>query len=67
MITIYLNGEKREISADTDLVALLELFSLPVQRVAIDVNAEVVKRSDWPKTKVHDGDRLEIVHFVGGG
>jgi thiamine biosynthesis protein ThiS len=36
-------------------------------RVAIELNREIVPRNQWPLTPLHDGDRLEIVHFVGGG
>jgi len=36
-------------------------------RVAIELNREIVPREQWPETPLHDGDRLEIVHFVGGG
>ena len=67
MITIYLNGEAREIPAETDLVQLLEVFSLPSKRIAIELNNNVIRRSDWPATIIHEGDKLEVVHFVGGG
>ena len=67
MIIIYLNGEARNIPAETDLVRLLEVFSLPSKRVAIELNKKVIRRSDWPSTQVREGDNLEVVHFVGGG
>lgn len=67
MITIYLNGEPREIPFETDLVGVLDAFSLPTQRIAIELNENVVRRPDWPITRVREGDRLEVVHFVGGG
>ena len=67
MITIYLNGEKREIPPELDLVRLLELFSLPSQRIAIELNNTVVRRTDWPQSILREGDKLEVVHFVGGG
>ena len=67
MITIYLNGEKREIPPELDLIRLLELFSLPSQRIAIELNNTVVRRTDWPQSILHEGDKLEVVHFVGGG
>lgn len=66
-IKILLNGEIREVSGGIDLDQLLELFSLPKQRVAIELNSNVVRRADWPMTQVANGDRLEVVHFVGGG
>ena len=67
MITIYLNGEKRKIPPELDLVRLLELFSLPSQRIAIELNNTVVRRTDWPQSILLEGDKLEVVHFVGGG
>ena len=66
-ITIFLNGEPREIPADFDLIRLLKLFSLPSQRIAIELNNAVVRRVDWPQSILRDGDKLEVVHFVGGG
>ncbi len=67
MITIYLNGEAREIPLETDLVHLLEVFSLPSKRIAIELNKNVIRHADWPVTRVREGDKLEVVHFVGGG
>ncbi len=66
-IKISLNGEAREAPRGIGLDHLLELFSLPSQRVAIELNKNVIRRADWPKTDLSDGDRIEVVHFVGGG
>lgn len=66
-INILLNGERREVPAAVDLDKLVELFSLPKQRVAIELNNAVVRRIDWPKTIIGDNDKIEVVHFVGGG
>jgi len=46
---------------------LITALDLPVARIAIELNREVVRRSDWGSTMLNDGDRIEIVHFVGGG
>lgn len=67
MISITLNGEKRQLNEEIDLESLVDLFSLPRKRVAVEVNQAVVRRADWTETTVKDGDELEIVHFVGGG
>ncbi len=64
---VFVNGESREVSGEVSLDALLEIFSLPRQRIAIEKNKEVVRRKDWETTRVNDGDKIEIVHFVGGG
>lgn len=66
-IHIILNGERREIAGTITIDQILELFSLPKQRIAVELNNAVLRRKDWPITKAHDGDKLEIVHFVGGG
>lgn len=64
---ISVNGEIRELEEEVSLNRLLELFSLPSQRVAIELNREVVRKKDWANVIVKDADRIEIVHFVGGG
>ena len=64
---MVINGEAREVPEGVRLDHLLELFSLPAKRVAVEVNKTVVRKVDWPVIKISDGDRIEIVHFVGGG
>ena len=66
-MNVTVNGEIKELEAEVSLNRLLELFSLPQQRVAIELNREVVRRQDWETTIVHDDDKIEVVHFVGGG
>ena len=56
-------GVPKEIKLDE----LLEFFSLPRKRVAIELNNSVVSRADWPETVIIEGDKIEVVHFVGGG
>ena len=62
-----MNGEARELSGPTSLAELITQLDLPATRVAVELNRTVVRRNDWPTTTMQDGDRLEIVHFVGGG
>ena len=64
---ITINGEIKELESEVNLNRLLELFSLPSQRIAVELNREVIRRKDWGDTLVKDADRIEIVHFVGGG
>lgn len=64
---IFINGETKEISGEINVSGLLEHFSLPSERIAIELNREVVRKKDWGNIKVSDGDKLEIIHFVGGG
>jgi thiazole synthase len=65
-MNLTINGENQVSSAET-LGALVEVLGMKPDRVAIELNREIVPRDQWPQTPLHDGDRLEIVHFVGGG
>lgn len=67
MMNIYLNGERREVPENLNLAALLEWLKLPADRVAVERNREIAPRSAWAATLVQPDDRLEVVHFVGGG
>lgn len=64
---IEVNGEQREVPAAISLKGLVEHLSLPAERLAVELNRKVVRRADWQNTTLSEGDRLEIVHFVGGG
>ncbi len=65
-MNLTINGESQACSAET-LAALVEQLGMKPDRVAIELNREIVPRDKWPQTTLHDADRLEIVHFVGGG
>lgn len=64
---VYVNGESREIQGTPSLAELITELNLPAARIAVEVNREVVRRSDWVNTVLRDEDKIEIVHFVGGG
>ena len=64
---VYLNGEAREFSSPVTLAQLITELDLPPSRIAVELNREVVRRNDWDATELRDDDRIEIVHFVGGG
>lgn len=64
---IQINGETREFAGSLNLAALLDQQDMKADRVAVELNHEIVRREQWPQTILKDGDRLEIVHFVGGG
>ena len=68
---IHLNGEERAIadqpSGSYTLAQLVESLSMKPDRVAVELNREIAPRDRWSRTELKDGDRLEIVHFVGGG
>ena len=61
-----INAEERDLAACT-LDALIEELGMKGDRVAVELNREIVPRTHWSATALKDGDRLEIVHFVGGG
>ena len=67
VIQIMFNGEAREVPAGLGVSGLVLHLGLPVDRVAIERNLEVLPRSLWISTVVQPGDRYEIVHLVGGG
>lgn len=66
-MTIFINGEARELEGVSTLAGLLDALDLPKQRVAIELNKHVVRKQDWDSTEVSDNDMVEVVHFVGGG
>lgn len=66
-MTIFINGEARDLEGVSTLAALLEALDLPRQRVAIELNQQVIRKQDWKSTDLNENDRVEVVHFVGGG
>jgi len=66
-LRVQVNGEVREVSDQLKLSELVSELSLTPERVAIELNKRVVRRNQWAATMLADGDRIEIVHFVGGG
>lgn len=66
-MSIYLNGEPREVPDGITLAGLVDWMKLAADRVAVERNLEIVPRSQWGETRLNAGDRLEVVNFVGGG
>ena len=64
---VFVNGDERDFDTESSLLDLITQLDLPVARIAIELNREVVRRNDWGSTILQDDDRIEIVHFVGGG
>jgi sulfur carrier protein len=64
---LQLNGELRDLPDGLTLATLVEQLGMKADRVAVELNLEIVPRTNWPDTHLKDGDKLEIVHFVGGG
>jgi sulfur carrier protein len=67
---LTINGRDREfagLETDSRLHHVVELLQLKADRVAVERNGEIVPRAQWVDTRVQDGDKLEVVQFVGGG
>ena len=64
---LTVNGEERTFEAISDVAGLIRLLGLDPRKVAIERNLEIVPRSTFADARLSDGDRLEIVQFVGGG
>ena len=67
LMRVFVNGDEKDFRTDISLAELITDLDLPVARIAIELNREVVRRSDWGSTMLKDEDKIEIVHFVGGG
>lgn len=64
---IQVNGEPREVKENISLPELVASLGLKPEQVAIEINQSVVRRRDWESTRLQESDKVEIVHFVGGG
>ncbi|MDB5429348.1 MAG: thiS [Caulobacter sp.] len=64
---LTINGEERTFEALSDVAALVGALGLDLRKVAVERNLEIVPRSVYAQTALCDGDRIEIVHFIGGG
>jgi sulfur carrier protein len=66
-VKLTINGEPRELPEDTTVLGLLEALKISPQRVAVEVNAQLVRRARHGEHRLQDGDTIEVVTFVGGG
>lgn len=67
---LQINGEERDFSdapVPFTLAALVVTLGMKSDRVAVELNRDIVPRDRWDETRLNEGDRLEVVHFVGGG
>jgi len=64
---LIINGEPREFSDSLTLSGLMDQLGMRGDRLAVELNRDIVPRQRWAETLLRDRDRLEIVHFVGGG
>jgi thiamine biosynthesis protein ThiS len=66
-MTVRINGEARQVPDSLDVAGLVALLGMKPDRVAVELNREIVPRAAWQGRALRDGDELEVVHFVGGG
>src|ERR1700741_5596196 len=64
---VVINGDDHQVDGPITLSGLVERLGMKADRVAVELNLDIVPRDRWIETQLADGDRLEIVHFVGGG
>lgn len=64
---LMINGEAREVAGEPTVAGLLSQLGLDARKIAVERNLEIVRRAAFETTQLADGDRLEIVHFIGGG
>jgi sulfur carrier protein len=66
-MNLTVNGEPRTLDGVADVAALVAVLGLDGRKVAVERNLEIVPRSAYGRTALAEGDRIEIVHFIGGG
>lgn len=64
---LTINGQEREFSSKLTLSELIQQLGMKPERVAVELNRQIAPRDRWSAIELQDADRLEIVHFVGGG
>jgi thiamine biosynthesis protein ThiS len=66
-LRIHVNGEPLEVEENISLPELITVLQLKAEQIAVELNHQVVRRTQWEGTSLKAGDKIEIVHFVGGG
>lgn len=64
---VYLNGKQMEYTQDKSVQAFLEEEGFTIARIAVELNGEILPKTQYGETILQQGDKLEVVHFVGGG
>ena len=64
---IQVNGESRQVHEEMNVTGLLQDLQLNVERVAVEINLEILERLDFDARTLKEGDRVEIMSFIGGG
>jgi thiamine biosynthesis protein ThiS len=64
---LHINGEEHDFPGGLTVASLVAQLGMKPDRVAVELNLEIVPRTQWDTTALNHGDKLEVVHFVGGG
>ncbi len=67
MIEVIVNGKRQELAREVNVAELLKLLDIEGERIAIEINEDVIRKRDWHNVKITTKDKIEIIHFVGGG
>jgi len=66
-LTVIVNGNPADVGEGSAISDILRSLGLNADRVAVELNQKIIRRAEWGSTRISEGDRVEIVHFVGGG
>ena len=66
-IKIKINGKIKSINQDSSLSVVLKILKIPLNKVAIELNEEIIDKKKINKIKLNKNDKIEVVHFIGGG
>ena len=66
-MTVVVNGRERAVASGSCISDLIAALELKAERLAVELNQKIIRRADWDSTSLSEGDRVEVVHFVGGG
>ena len=66
-IQIYINGKKKNINISSNIINILEEYSLKNKLIAVEINQEVIPKSNYKTKKINKNDRIEILELIGGG
>jgi len=67
LVEVMVNGERRQIPSHQSVAEMLSFLQLPGDRVAVELNRQIVRKRDWEQTPVPPASQIEVVEFVGGG
>ena len=66
-VKIKVNGKTKNISENTNLLTMINSLKIPLKKVAIELNQEIIDKKNLKNIKLKKNDKIEIVHFIGGG